>query len=162
MTIRADTDELIGFLDSLAKVDPVAIGALIAARVPCNDALSDHSTVQTGDGEVGLLGILNGYAGTLDSGRYKGWGPIAAVIELDGRCTGFVRTNHKPPEDDSIENLTITIRAANILAKAGVVTIAQLRACTDAELMALDGFSKKNLLEIREALVERDTLSSKS
>lgn len=39
--------------------------ALVESRVPCNDALADHPTVQVGEGPggrpvVGLLGILNG------------------------------------------------------------------------------------------------------
>ena len=98
MSIRPDADELIEFLDSLAKLDPVAIGKLVAARIPCNDALSAHPTVQTGFSmgiaEVGMLGIINGYAGIYDIGKRRGWGPIAAVVEIDGRCTGFVRTPH--------------------------------------------------------------------
>ena len=94
MSIRNDVDDLIAFLDSLAKIDPVAMGALIAARVSCNQALADHPTVQCGDSIVGVLGILNGYAGVFDDGPRKGWGPISAVIESDCRCTGFARTKN--------------------------------------------------------------------
>jgi len=96
--IRPDTDELIAFLDSLAKIDPVTMGKLISARVPCNEGLAKHPTVQCGDYHyqgkvvaVGMLGILNGYAGVFDHGPYKGWGPISAIVEADGRCTGFKR-----------------------------------------------------------------------
>lgn len=96
--IRPDVDELIAFLDSLAKLDPVAMGTLINSRVPCNQELAKHPSVQAGATdclsgyEVGILGVLNGYAGTIEGGKYNGWGPISAIIEQDGRCTGFVRT----------------------------------------------------------------------
>jgi len=91
--VRADVNDLVAFLDSLAKIDPVAMGNLIAARVECNDALYGHSTVQTGSNKgirsVGMLGILNGYAGVFDDGPRKGWGAIMATIDVDGRCTAF-------------------------------------------------------------------------
>ncbi len=117
MTIRADVDDLIAFLNSVAAMDPVAMGKLVGYRVPCNDAIRDHATIQVGPAQergpaggllhlaapefaalapdapvVGLLGILNGYAGTYDDGSRKGWGPIAAIVEDDGRVTGFRRT----------------------------------------------------------------------
>lgn len=62
-------DEAIAFLDSLVKIDPGAMAALINARVPCNDAMRDHPTVQVAankDGSnarVGFLGIMNGLFG---------------------------------------------------------------------------------------------------
>lgn len=101
--LRPDTDDMIAFLDSLAKIDPVAMGKLIAHRVQCNETLRDHATVQTGPGEtlgtgeVGMLGILNGYCGVIGAGKYKGWGNIAAIVEKDGRCTGFVATSTMEP-----------------------------------------------------------------
>ena len=104
--IRIDTDDLIEFLNSLVKLDPVAIGKLVEARVPCNEELAQHPTVQVsghGEGEyssipegeyrVGILGILNGYAGTIEEGPRKGWGSIAAVIEDDGHVSKFIRTD---------------------------------------------------------------------
>jgi hypothetical protein len=112
MPIRADADDLIAFLDSLAKIDPAAMGRLIAARTPCNDALANHPTVQAGTAGdirllqpgffkgqlpddapvVGMLGVLNGYLGTLEDGAGKGCGPITAVVELNGDVSGFYRT----------------------------------------------------------------------
>lgn len=95
--IRPECDALIVFLNSLAQIDPVAMGKLVAARVPCNDEMRDHPTVQTGDEGgvvvVGLLGILNGWIGIIETGQYKGWGEIAALAERDGRVTGFVKTS---------------------------------------------------------------------
>lgn len=114
MAIRADADDLIAFLDSLAKLDPVCMGKLIAARVPCSQALAEHGSVQVaaggdkgyasvhpgdsavppGEYRVGMLGILNGYAGVFDDGPKKGWGPITVVIEQDGRCTSVRKTDN--------------------------------------------------------------------
>lgn len=94
MTIRSNTHDLICFLDSLARIDSVAMGKLIAARVPCNRELAEHPTVQTGSSEVGILGVLNGFAGTFDDGPKKGWGPITAVVEDDGRVTSFRWTDN--------------------------------------------------------------------
>ncbi len=80
--IRPDTDELIAFLNSLLEVDRGAISTLMLQRkVVCKQALLDHSTVQCGPEGVGMLGILNGYCGTLDEGEHAGWGPISAVAD---------------------------------------------------------------------------------
>ena len=69
---------LIDFLNQVNDIDPSVLPALIAYRVPCNEELGEHLTIQTGktdDGyEVGILGILNGLFGVQDDG----WGYIAA------------------------------------------------------------------------------------
>lgn len=97
MPIRPDTNDLIAFLDSLAQIDPVAMGKLVTYRANCNAGMADHPTVQVGKNERGpavtMLGILNGYAGTFDDGKWKDWGPIAAVVEPDGSVSGFERTD---------------------------------------------------------------------
>jgi hypothetical protein len=91
---RGDTHELVRFLDSLAKLDPDAMGDLINARVRCNEKIAEHPTVQVGmqtpggRAYVGLLGILNGWAGTIEGGKFDGYGPISAVME-GSRCVGF-------------------------------------------------------------------------
>lgn len=90
-------DALIAFLNELAKIDPAALSQLVAVRVPCNDELGQHPTVQTlqyGDGgpySVGILGLLNGFCGVIDGGKYDGYGPITAVSE-DGQLAYFRRT----------------------------------------------------------------------
>lgn len=70
------------FLNELARLDPVAMLALVGQRVPCNQAIVDHPTVQVtdhaGHPEVGLLGVLNGLFGVFDEGPQKGWGGIGA------------------------------------------------------------------------------------
>jgi len=90
-------NQLIDSLNEIAKHDPVAMGKLIEARVPCNEALADHPTVQVdaheGSPTVGLLGILNGLVGTIDDGPKKGWGLITAVCEDGGSCRLFRRTD---------------------------------------------------------------------
>ena len=74
-------DEAIEYLNELIETDRVSIAALIANRVPCNQQLADHPTVQVyaqhGGYLVGMLGILNGLFGIHDDGR----GPIAFVFK---------------------------------------------------------------------------------
>lgn len=88
---------VIDFLNELVKLDKLALERVMLHRVPCNNALADHPTVQVGYGppgslppwEVGMLGILNGLFGV--SG--DGYGFITAVIDNDGeRPIEFVRT----------------------------------------------------------------------
>jgi len=95
---RDDTDECVTFLNSLAKIDPVAMGALVAARVPCSRLLADHPSVQVAAGSdgvttVGILGVINGYCGVIEGGKFDGWGPVMAVLEEDGSVTAFRRTD---------------------------------------------------------------------
>lgn len=84
MTIRTDAAELVAYLNQLLELDRPAIAALVANRVPCNEDLGLHPTVQVGyqhgSYHVGLLGVLNGYLGVHDNGR----GALAAVFLEDG------------------------------------------------------------------------------
>lgn len=99
MTIRPDTDELIAFLNELVVIDPGAVAALVETHHPCNQALAGHPTVQVDSAavyrdpphRVGMLGILNGYCGTIESGIRAGFGPITVVYE-DGKLLRFERT----------------------------------------------------------------------
>lgn len=97
--ISPDCDDLIAFLNSLVSIDEYAIAELLCVRVPCNEAMADHPTVQVagagpgttfvrpGTFRLGLLGLLNGYCGI----GPDGWGPIAAIYER-GRLVRFERT----------------------------------------------------------------------
>lgn len=71
------------FLNELLEIDRPAIAALIANRVPCNEELSMHPTVQAGAQHggfnVGWLGILNGLCGIKPNGQ----GFINAIFEGD-------------------------------------------------------------------------------
>lgn len=103
MSVRPDVDELISFLNDLLTVDRYAVAELLTVRVPCNRAMADHPTVQVqgngagttfiapGSHRVGVLGLLNGYCGTIDTGERAGWGPITVVYE-DGALVRFERT----------------------------------------------------------------------
>lgn len=96
MAIRADTDDIITFLNDLFALDPHFMNELVSRRIACSDAIGDHPTVQAmmidGRPAAGLIGILNGYFGTFDDGHYKGYGPITALFS-DGKLTGFIRTD---------------------------------------------------------------------
>lgn len=83
----------IEFLNKLLEMDKAAVTALINQRVPCNQALAEHPTVQVtpvaaagataGEApiptmQVGLLGILNGLVLNGKDDR-----PIRAVYSRD-------------------------------------------------------------------------------
>ncbi|MBP2657890.1 MAG: hypothetical protein H6Q69_922 [Firmicutes bacterium] len=99
-------DHVIEILNQAVKADSDAIARLIICRVPCNETLANHPTIQVGaiinktsacgkseEGlniqryEVGLLGIINGLFG-VDENDY---GFIAAQFE-DGELIGFIKT----------------------------------------------------------------------
>lgn len=56
--------EMCQILNEALEADPQAITALLSLRVPCNETLAAHPTIQVRDekGEVtiGTLGLLNG------------------------------------------------------------------------------------------------------
>ena len=68
--------------------DAVSITHLVNTRIPCDERLSKHGTIQTrvlnGPHMVGVLGVINGILG------YK-QGGIGAEGEVDGRTGKFVR-----------------------------------------------------------------------
>lgn len=79
-------EEVVDFLNELLKIDSKAINELFNIRIPCNEALQDHPTVQVNHkGEVGILGILNGLFGIQENGQ----GYIA--IELDNESSPINR-----------------------------------------------------------------------
>lgn len=84
-------DDAIQFLNELLRMDRAAIAALVINRVPCNEALANHKSVQVAtlnDGYlVGMLGILNGLFGVDEAG----FGPIAAVYDGEN-LSKFQRT----------------------------------------------------------------------
>jgi hypothetical protein len=83
-------DDVIDYLNELLALDGQAIAALVANRVPCNELLADHRSVQVqvkhGVFYVGLLGVINGMFGTIDGVN----GPVATVFD-DGRLVCFAR-----------------------------------------------------------------------
>lgn len=96
--IRPDTDQLIAFLNEALTLDPEAISLLFSHRVPCNESVRDHESIQVGtldDGwDLGILGLLNGYCGTIEDGKLAGWGAVASVYDKPGgRLVRFCRTD---------------------------------------------------------------------
>jgi hypothetical protein len=84
MIVRTtNTHEVVRILNEALATDVQAISALVAARVPCNEALADHPTIQVGthDGvtKVGILGIINGFFGIGEDG----YGAIEANLNQE-------------------------------------------------------------------------------
>jgi hypothetical protein len=77
-------DRIIELMNDALARDPIAVTELIANRVPCNDDLATHPTIQVNpaDDTVGMLGFLNGLCGiwgeegTDGKGHLKNMGPI--------------------------------------------------------------------------------------
>lgn len=101
MNKQALADLLIERLNEIASHDLEALHQLIETRVPCNEALANHPTVQVqkaADGNgyvVGILGLLNGLVGAMDDGPKKGWGFVAASYDED-KLVKFMRTPVDP------------------------------------------------------------------
>jgi hypothetical protein len=80
----------IKLLNDAFDSDPDAISKLFAYRVPCNEKLADHDTIQVREEDDGtyslsVLGILNGLFGK----DAKGVGYIKAEIEDGEDLQGF-------------------------------------------------------------------------
>ena len=61
-------EHIVKCLNEYFQIDPEAITALFAHRVPVNETLADHPTVQVRSGEpptMSILGLLNGFVGTI-------------------------------------------------------------------------------------------------
>lgn len=100
---KISVDDVIALLNELLELDRPAMAALLANRVPCNDSLANHSTVQVnaqhGGYHVGMFGVLNGLFKTFENG----WGKIQYVFD-DGFLLRFERTSSDPipkPTDTS-------------------------------------------------------------
>jgi hypothetical protein len=107
------TDDLIKFLNEVTALDRDFMFRLLKARVPCNQKIADHPSIQVGRAEefglvldqhegqsvewmAGVLGLLNGFCGTIGGdGPNAAWGPIACRIDDDGNMR-FIRTEELP------------------------------------------------------------------
>lgn len=80
-------------LNEANKLDPEAMRLLLVQRVPCNEALAQHPTIQVA-GErhkylVGPLGLINGMIEAMSGHR------IQANIDVEtGRITAFQARPH--------------------------------------------------------------------
>ena len=97
---RALIDRAIEVLNEMTMADREAVQLLVETRVPCNDALADHPTVQVhsdhGRHSVGLLGVINGLLGADDDG----WGYVCAKFDDNMQLIEFKRT---PPRKKTSE-----------------------------------------------------------
>lgn len=95
--------DALDLLNEIVEKDKACAKALLNARVPCNQAIAEHPTIQVHayDGNpptVGLIGFLNGLFGIDDE---TGMGALAASVYPDnGDVCEFVRT---PKQDSKIE-----------------------------------------------------------
>lgn len=100
-------EDAIHLLNELLEIDPNAIGALVANRVPCNEGIADHYSVQVehrnSGFNVGLLGIINGLFGIDDDG----WGAIACEFDC-GDLLKFRRaTDSDKGKGEGVEGFTV-------------------------------------------------------
>lgn len=90
MREQVSIDDMITFLNELVAIDKPAIAALLANRVPCNEDMVNHPSVQVqlqhGGAHVGMFGIINGLFG-IDA---RGQGLIRYVFQ-DGELIRFER-----------------------------------------------------------------------
>ena len=90
MNDSVTVDDAISLLNDLIILDRPAIAALLANRVPCNENLAKHPTVQVTyqhhSYHVGMFGIINGLFGVDDHGR----GLIRCVFD-NGNLIRFER-----------------------------------------------------------------------
>jgi len=71
------------FLNDALEIDHSAVATLCGMRVPCNQELADHPTIQVraeqdGSFTLGLIGLLNGLVGANE----KQHGYLAATFEV--------------------------------------------------------------------------------
>lgn len=94
-------DSAVELLNKALELDRRAISSLIQYRVPCNQAMADHPSIQVGSIPpsetvvVGLLGIINGIFGADE----KGCGFIG-MMDDDGIVDRFMKVH---PESELME-----------------------------------------------------------
>lgn len=99
MSLKASVTvkETVDLLNELLGLDHDAIHALINCRVPCNNNIAEHKTVQVSQypedksPKVGLLGILNGLFGI----REDGMGAICMELNDSEKILWFKETPEK-------------------------------------------------------------------
>lgn len=91
-------EDAIRVLNEALECDGESVRLLIENRVPCNEKMVEHPSIQCGKadnekgGEVGMLGIINGIFGT----QSNGWGYICAHYDSPGgKIVKFAVTNRE-------------------------------------------------------------------
>lgn len=82
---------IVALLNEAFAADPAAVSQLADNRVPCNDKLADHPSIQlggvSGKNTIGMVGLFNGLAGVNENG----WGCVSASYDSKtGRLLGFL------------------------------------------------------------------------
>jgi len=78
-------EDVVDLLNEYLKLDPKGAELLVSTRIPCNEKITDHPTIQTFYLTVGLIDFLNGLFGI---GK-KGSGPIVACFNEQGNLFTF-------------------------------------------------------------------------
>lgn len=120
--------DVVDLLNYIRITDPAACEALMSARVPANDELCTHASIQTAEAfteagqpkpiaVVGLLGVLNGLFGTNEDldvqpegtglGPFHGWGAVIMRSDPDAQP--------KIVEFVTLEDYVNEINAAHVL-----------------------------------------------
>jgi hypothetical protein len=94
---KTNLEKIADLLNEALALDRPAVAALIANRVPCNEALADHPTIQVGvqhgGFHVGLLGLLNGLGEPVPEGGER---LITAVFEDSDDLIGTMIEDIEP------------------------------------------------------------------
>lgn len=91
--------DVVGLLNEMLLKDPECVKAVFSHRVPCNDAIAHHPTIQVQQYKeqktpvVGLLGILNGLFGIGEDG----FGAFAMEIDEEGNILKFLTSDELKP-----------------------------------------------------------------
>lgn len=89
---KISPQDVCDLLNELLAKDPESVNELISLRVPCNQEIADHPTVQVmchpdiNKPSVGMLGILNGLFGLNDE---DGFGAIVFMTNSDSETCKF-------------------------------------------------------------------------
>ena len=100
-------DYVIDFLNELVKLDYNFTLSLIDSRLPCNNTILNHETIQVDlrkddIPKAGFLGVLNGIFGTLQrDDKYNGCGKIMANVDREKEFLVFYKTESAIPKEDS-------------------------------------------------------------
>jgi len=89
-------DQVLELLNEMLAIDPEAVQNLVNSRVKCNEALSNHPTIQVRQYEddeypqVGIIGVVNGFFGIDD---VSGMGAICCHDDGSGKILKFARVS---------------------------------------------------------------------
>lgn len=110
-------DRTVLIVNEAIELDPSAMKALFENRIPCNNRLAQHPTIQVLQVEdightVGVLGLLSGIVGTRMYKGHPNFSKIWAVYDVDCPIHGVcdqddLKVGDTCPEKDCDEKLLI-------------------------------------------------------